>query len=45
MKEICQSSNSEEYQQMILRLKIKVEEAKRIEEILRSHLEVKEKEK
>jgi hypothetical protein len=44
-KKRSQISNSEEDQQMILKLKIKVEESKRIEEILRSQLEVKEKEK
>jgi hypothetical protein len=45
LKESSQSPNSEEDQQMIMKLKFQVEEARRIEEILRSQLEEKEKEK
>jgi hypothetical protein len=43
MKEGSQNSNSEEIEQMITSLKIQIEEERRIEEILRSHLEEKEK--
>jgi hypothetical protein len=43
MKEGSQNSNSEELGQMITSIKIQIEEDRRIEEILRNHLEEKEK--
>ena len=43
MKEGSQNSNSEELEQMIMSLKIQIQEHKIIEEILRSQLEEKEK--
>jgi hypothetical protein len=45
MKESSQSHKSENDQYIILKLKVKVEEAKMIEEILRIQVEVKGKEK
>jgi hypothetical protein len=43
MKEGSQNSNSEELEQMIMSLKIQIEQDKIIEEIIRSQLEEKEK--
>jgi hypothetical protein len=43
MKEGSQNSNSEEICKIIMKLKIQVEEDRRIEETIRSRLEEKEK--